>query len=1432
MSNAKHHAEWLSLLEVSGPFLSMPVLLQIFPQGLDAHDPEHFRTLRAAFDEWEEGTQGKRPDSAIHRLWVEYILKQTLGFIPEVLLEGQQIPSDLSTTVAEHGEIIKPDWVLINPQNKTDEGKPRLLVQMFPLSQNLNKPLEGSRWKASPAIRMMELLHATNVRLGLLTNGSQWMLVNAPRGETTGFISWYANLWLDEKVTLQAFRTLLSLPRFFGVQESETLESLLAQSSNDQQEVTDQLGYQVRKAVEVLVHEFDRVDKDRNRELLDDVSVEEMYEAALTVMMRLVFLFSAEERNLLLLGDELYDLNYAVSTLRAQLREQADEYGEEVLARRSDAWCRLLATFRVIYGGVEHESMRLPAYGGNLFNPDRFPFLEGRKRLSVWVDSPADPLPINNQIVLHLLEALQILQVKVPGGGIEPRRLSFRALDIEQIGHVYEGLLDHTAVKATSPVLGLLGSKDKEPEIELEVLEVEYQKGEESFLTFLKDKTGRSVAALKKGLDLANVAPLLQDQTETSRLKIACDNDEQLFERVKLFAGLLRKDTVDFPVVINAGSVYVTQGSERRTTGTHYTPRSLTEEIVKYTLEPLVYEGVAEGKSREEWRLRSAAELLELKICDIACGSGAFLVQVCRYLSERLVEAWEDSELQHPGMVIITPEGGLSEATPDERPIPADADERLTIARRIIADRCLYGVDRNSMAVEMAKLSLWLTTLQKNRPFSFLDHAIRCGDSLLGVTSVEQLESFELDPSSGQQIRLISGICKPFLEEAAAARRELESFEANTVEDIELKEIYFRQAEKATNKVRFIADILIGLALTGASRRKRKWNVTREAAEEDQDREIERLENEHEHWESLIVEAVRNWQSTDLENNVSSEKLRDNPFYVDQIVDLRDRAKQMLGNQNPFHWVLEFPEIFAGENNSRKGFDAFVGNPPFIGGQKITGALGTSYRDYLVEYLANGKRGSADLVAYFFLRVKSLLKSDGTFGLVATNTIAQGTTREIGLDQITAGSATIYRAISSRKWQGAATVVVSFIWLMNNSKWQGKYILNEKEVKAITPFLTAQSSTLGNPRQLKKNQEKSFQGSIVLGMGFILTPDEASALIIKSKHNSEVLFPYLMGEDLNTSPDQSPSRWVINFFNYPLERINDKEWGLLTKNEQELQVKIGRVAPNYSEPVARDFPDCIKILEERVKSERIKNSDKGASQFWWRFLRLRGELWLAIDGMSRILCKTRHSPNCAFEFVTSGNVFQESIVIFAFDADEEFAILSSTIHEVWAWEYGSTLGQSTLRYSPSDCFETFPFPDLTNELEGIGAQYHEFRREIMLNRQEGLTQTYNRFHNRQKSAPDIVRLRQLHAAMDEAVKQAYGWHDLRLEHDFHETKQGIRFTISPEARQEVLDRLLQLNFDRYAEEVANGLHDKGKKNNKKSKKIKAAATQTEYSLPF
>jgi hypothetical protein len=470
--------------------------LRAFPQGLEDIDPAVVRQLRTAYDEWQDDLGHRTRAAATHQAWIGYILRGLLELPDAAIAEGQAVPDTLKTTIPEYNETLRPTHVVRDPA----DGKARMLVVAYPPGQNLERPVLDKRWKTSPATRMTELLHATGIRVGLITNGEHWMLVDAPRDDTSGFTSWYAELWLEERLTLRAFRSLLGAQRFFGVAAGDTLDALLAESAQNQQEVTDQLGYQVRRAVEVLVSALDRADLDHGRQLLAGVPEAEIYESALTVMMRLVFLFCAEERELLLLGDPLFDQHYAVSPLREQLRQAADQHGEEVLERRHDAWCRLLATFRAVHGGVRHERMTIPPYGGRLFDPDRFPFLEGRTHDSTWRASSADPLPVSNRTVLHLLEALQLLQVKVPGGGAaEERRLSFRALDIEQIGHVYEGLLDHTAKRATELMLGLAGSRDKtrdfEPEVPLSHLEALAAKGRPALVDYLAQETRRSANA-------------------------------------------------------------------------------------------------------------------------------------------------------------------------------------------------------------------------------------------------------------------------------------------------------------------------------------------------------------------------------------------------------------------------------------------------------------------------------------------------------------------------------------------------------------------------------------------------------------------------------------------------------------------------------------------------------------------------------------------------------------------------------------------------------------------------------------------------------------------------------------------------------------------------------------------------------------------------
>lgn len=1337
MSTAKHHNEWLSLLDVSGPFLSLPVLMRVFPQGLEAHDAEASREARLAHEEWLDDQQGLRPNPAMHTLWVRYVFERLLEYSNETIAEGVAIPSTLQVTFAEHGEILRPDLILHEPGNPT---KTRVLVQVYPIQQKLDKAFAEKRWKASPAMRMMELLRATGVRLGLVTNGEQWMLVDAPRGGTSAFVSWYASLWFEEPLTLRSFRSLLNERRFFSVQDKDMLEGMLADSVNEQQEVTAQLGYQVRRAVEMLIRSIDHEDRDRGRKLLQGITESELYEAVLTVMMRLVFLFSAEERGLLLLGDPLYDQHYAVSTLRAQLRDIAEHYTEDVLERRFDAWCRLLATFRAVYGGIQHDRLRLPAYGGSLFNPDRFPFLEGRSR-TLASSEEETPLPINNRTVLHLLEALQILQMPVPGGGKEPRRLSFRSLDVEQIGHVYEGLLDHTAVRANETILGLVGSRDSEPEIGLSQLLAEQAKGPDRFAKYLAENTSRTENAIKRSLATE------LDSFQIQHLKTACGNDQQIFEQILPFAGLIREDDFGMPAVFLSGSVYVTAGVTRRATGTHYTPRSLTEPIVQHTLEPLVYIGPAEGLPREEWKLRSPSEILSLKVCDMAMGSAGFLVQTDRYLAERLIEAWA---IASEGGIQITPDGEPSKGLPGETLLPKDENERLILAQRLVADRCLYGVDKNPLAVEIAKLSLWLTTMAKGRPFGFLDHALKCGDSLVGASADDYLRWAHgwREPAAtlfDEQLQLQ-------LETARKKRRELEVFEVKDVRDAQHKAELLQEADAAMEHVKRGCDLLAGTRLLGLGHR-----------------EIEELQ----------LNLLFPYMAGELDGEIDANKHPDAASTLNAVK-----------KEHAFHWEFEFPEVFA-----KGGFSAFVGNPPFVGGMRITHTLGSNYLLALQNiYPSFGDR--ADMCSVFFLRCFILNQSNGTFGLIATNTIAQGDTREAGLDEILKQGGSIYLAEPSMVWPGKAAVVVSIV-LIYKGEYSGSKYLSGNQVPFISSLLDTNAG-FSKPNALVANLGKSHIGSYVLGMGFTLSPQVAQSLIAKNSKNKDVLFPFINGFEVNSDPSHTPSRWIINFFNWPLEK-------------------------------AEEYPDCMNIARELVYPER-KDKPGNYARLWWQYGRRQERLYEAIEPLRRALVIALTSKTAAFVFMPTDIVFSHAVGVFAFDDGGSFSILQSAFHIEWAWTLASSL-KGDLRYTPSDVFETFPFPEKTPGLERIGETYHETRRQIMLARQEGLTKTYNRFHNPKESAEDIVRLRELHVEMDNAVAAAYSWSDLDLGHGFHETAQGIRYTISESARREVLSRLLRLNHERYEEEVKAGLHEQGGKKSagkgKKSKKSQSTDGQME-----
>ncbi len=1378
MSIARQHAEWLSLVPTSGPFLSMAVLCQTFPQGLPAHDAEVGRLVRQAFEEWESNPK----DPAIQHAWIRFVLTRVLGLPAEALKEGQGLPSGLKAEKPEFAVTLRPDLVLMSlsrtsdslafdlldeePEKPAEESAlPHLLVQTYPRAQGLEKPVK-SAWTASPTTRMSELLAQTRVPIGLVTNGEEWILVHRVT-DTTGFATFASSIWLEEGITLRAFRALLGPERFFG-HPDETLLKLLTESADDHEEVTDQLGYQVRAAVEMLVQALDRIDRERGGTLLSGVPEAELYEGALTVMMRLVFLLCAEEREMFPTEEEVYNRHYAISTLLGSLREAADQHGEEILERRCDAWSRLLATFRAIHSGVSHEAMQLPAYGGNLLDPERFPWLDGT------------PLPLHNRTVLHLLEALQILRVKVPGGGpAEARRLSFRALDIEQIGHVYEGLLDHTAVRAKEPILGLAGTRDKEPEVALSTMEGLLAKGRKELLKFLREETGRSEKALENAL---TPGPL-----DEGRLLAACEGDAALLARVRPFAGLVRLDDFDRFVVIPTGSAYVTAGTTRRSTGTHYTPRFLAEQITARTLEPLVYKGVAEGTAPSRETLKSPRELLSLRVCDPTVGSGAFLVAGCRYLADRLCEAWALLEEQNPDAILISPEGEMATGSPTERLIPKGLDspeERQILARRLVAERCLYGVDKNPMAAEIAKLALWLVTMNRGKPFHFLDHAIKSGDSLLGLHSFEQLNTWSLDGvGEGLVLNLFS---TEVVNELVRLGRAINTLPSDHPEEVKEKSRLHKLYEAKAARVRLMADLILAPELMDAKPKVQAKNRS----------------------DFQILFTTFSGGEKDME--------------------LRTEANAVLGENRPFHWPLEFADVYQREENG--GFDAMMGNPPFMGGQKITGELGVPYREYLVRHLGRGKKGSADLVAYFFLRAIQLLREGGCVGLIATNTLAQGDTREVGLDQIIESGYGIYSAESSMPWPGKAALEVAVAHLMKGD-WRGLKTLNKGKTALITAFLDDGTSS-GKPFRLKENAGKSFIGSYVLGMGFVMEPEEAQALMAKDPKNAEVLFPYLNGEDLNSRPDQSSSRWVINFKDWPLGRVGQKlpvsgldilesvakanvrfsddwlpkpgsKWDSAGEERQKKWLQLGVVPADYPSQVAADYPNCLEIIERLVKPDREKQNRESRKVFWWRYAETSKGLYAKIKNLSSFIVKPLVSPTWSFGVVYKQIVFDQKIVVIC---DVPLCYVQNTLHWAWTSVYSSTLGGVTLNYTASDCFETFSFPHPADNqctvLDSIGEAYHTRRKSICATRNLGLTKVYNLFHDPACRDADIEELRRLHTEMDIAVRDAYGWSDLDLRHGFYGDGKETRYTLHPDAKGEVLRRLLKLNHERHAQEEA------------------------------
>jgi hypothetical protein len=1231
---------------------------------------------------------------------------------------GPAMPPELLVALPEHDTVLQPTWAVAELGDGPQRWQLLIRIESAGVDADTRGTLDG--WEATPRQRFERLLRGTGVFAGVLVTDHALLLIYAPRGETSGHLTFPLRALgtVAGRPMLSGLKLLLDSFRLFSDADDRRLPSILARSRDAQASVSSALADQVLGALHELLRGLDGAEPDLIRKLAKS-QPDRLYEGLLAMLMRLVFILYAEDRDLLPSradgrAREIYETSYSVRGLFARLTEDA-ALNPDTMDERRGGWGRLLSLFRLIHQG--HPTRFVQARGGKLFDPDEFLFLEGRTSK----EDPPRILRISDGCLLRVLEGLMTLKLR--GGTRE--RLSYRTLDVEQIGSVYETVMGFTVETAAGRVLPIKAGKNNRTPVFVDLDMLLASKGKNR-IKYLRENSGR-------GQISASHAKAIEGARSVEDLVSALDSlvDERAAPRHRIAP-------VCTPILQPT--------SERRSTGSHYTPRSLTAPIVKFALEP-AFDRLGADATPEQ--------LLDLNVCDPAMGSGAFLVEACRAIGERLVKAWA--------------------RWPERRPvIPTDEDEELH-ARRVVAQRCIYGVDKNPRAVDLARLSLWLATLARDHEFTFLDHALKCGDSLVGLSRA-QMTSLHWDASAG--LPLFDSLLRERFEAAVSARREIREAPDDIARVVQ--EARYCEIERRLHNTR-----LIGTAIVGAFF----------AADKPKAREAKRQEIET--WANGRAEEI--WPR--LEDFACQLRTGDHPI-------------------QPFHWEIEFPEVFAREN---PGFDAIVGNPPFAGKNTIIAGNAKSYLHWL-QNLHPGAHGNSDLVAHFFRRAFGLLRGGGVFGLIATNTIGQGDTRATGLAEILSSGGAIIRATRRLKWPGEAAVVVSVVHVIKAAG--PKPILDGRAVNRISAFLV-EGYLDGSPNVLAANLGKAFQGSIVLGMGF--TFDDVAAaqgdatdvetmngLIKKTPRNSERIFPYIGGEEVNTDPRHMHSRYVIDFADFPLERQSlAKTWRGMTHYEREQALRVGVVPADYRDPVASDWPDLLDIVERRARPERLKQHDKVGRVIWWRFLRRRDKLYNAIATHRRVLVATRHAPNWSLTWMPTSVVFAESLVVFSSEGAQFFTVLQSRVHEVWARFFASTL-EDRLRYSPTDCFRTFPFPENLETqavLGTAGDAYYMYRAQLMIERSEGLTKIYNRLHARDESAPGIARLRTLHFELDMAVLRAYNWDDIAdravpefIEQDADEGKAPkTRLEWPADMKDEVLARLLALNAERAADERAAGL---------------------------
>lgn len=1082
---------------------------------------------------------------------------------------------------------------------------------------------------------VQEYLNLHDELYGLVTNGR---LLRLLRDSSRLIKLTYLEFDLDRIFNDGLFADFAVLYRLLHVtrlplSNEAAAESLIERYHQDSLDSGARIRDGLSKAVEQAIRDFangflSHRDNEALRQSIRDgkLTPETYYQHLLRLIYRLLFLLVIEERDLIFpisasrQQRDIFRNYYSVERLRllSEKRHLADK-------RFHDHWLGLLATFRLFEAHGPGEKLGIAPLAGDLFGPAAI--------------GPLAQCRLGNDVLLGCLRSLGLYQHPDNGQTI---RVNYAALNVEEFGSVYEGLLE--------------------------------------------------------------------------------------FQPVFITEG----ECVEFDFA---------QGDQRAATGSHYTPDDLVQPLIKHSLDYLIADALKKPDP--------AKALLDLRVADIACGSGHILLAAARRIATELA--------------IVR--------TGEEQPSPT----AFRAAIRDVIRECIYGVDLNPLAVELCKVALWLEAHTPGEPLNFLDHHIKCGNAIVGFARREEAErgvpdeAFKTLPDDDKETA------------ALLRKRNKKEREDHAKGQLPLSSAMQKQLD----------DILRG------------WNELNRLPEHTPD-EIEAKKARY----LAFTQSKDSW----LLHQIASIPIAQ--FYIPKAADNLQKfvtdatyRRCWKGEMNPqgqataeawamaerkrlFHWFLEFPEIME-----RGGFDCILGNPPYKGGQDLSGYYGHAFCEYVKWEFAPA--GLSDLVAYFVRRIYTLLRPGGFTAFITTNSIKDGDIRKDGLDQVLAQGGAINMAVRGIKWPGRAKLVVALVAL-HRGEWRGKRVLDGKEVPVISAYFE-DGEDLGEPSTLTENADFVFMGSIPLGDGFILNNSEAARYTNSAGPSKEIL-PLLNGQEVNSDPAQEPTRFVIC-----LEKYQSLE-------EAEIHC-----------------PELVARLRELVLPDRLAQKNAGAKEKWWRYYRHNKDSYAKANALGGCFITAATTKYLNFSWTPSGRIFTHALFTFTTDRWDLYAIVQCGIHEVWARKYSGAL-ETRLRYSPSDCFETFPFPQglwqtPNSSLATLGEHYHEHRRALMKSLWLGLTDIYNLFHTRDLTPTEVARvskkplpeaeagyqgileLRRLHRELDLTVRDAYGWTDLDLCPDFVEVEtlpenDRVRYTISPAARKEVLKRLLAENHRRAAVEAA------------------------------